>query len=110
MKKHRFNEKHIEQGELHYYNDFARIHEVLHLDHDNEPMLRVYRNSPGAVQLQIRTFAPITGSLVSRARAKDRNMIANVSITVKELEEILTYAKRELANPQPLPVKDGESQ
>jgi len=93
--KHRYNELKREHGELHFLNDFAEIREVKHLDKPNEPMLRVYRGCPGSVKLQIRTYAPISASSVSRAKAKPRNMIATISIGTAELEEIVRFVQGE---------------
>jgi len=95
-KGYRYNELQKEHGELHFINDFAEICELRQVDENNEPMLRVYRDSPGALKLQIRTFGPITDTLTSRATSKKRNMIATVSIELDDLETILKYGRREL--------------
>lgn len=94
-KPYRFNELQQEHGELHFINDFAEIREVKNLDQDNEPMLRVYRASPGALNLQIRTFGPINDRL-ARTTGKKRNMIATVKIELDDLETILKYGRDQL--------------
>ena len=97
--RYRYNELRREHDQLFFHNDFADIREIKGAwidEKPNEPMLRVYRDSPGSVHLQVRTFAPITDKL-ARKPGKPRNMIATVSVGIKELEIILAYAKRELA-------------
>jgi hypothetical protein len=71
-------------------NDFASIYEVKGLPTDNEPMLRVYgagKYDDGChIELQIRTFAGITGPF---SPGKRRNMIANISVPISVLKEII---------------------
>lgn len=59
---------------------FAYCREVKHLDSNNEPMLRVYRNSPATLDLQVRTF----GAVTETGRGAAKNMIAGVALTVEE--------------------------
>lgn len=59
---------------------FAYCREVKHLDANNEPMLRVYRNSPAHLDLQVRTF----GAITENGRGTSKNMIAGVALTVEE--------------------------
>jgi len=99
VKKYRYNELEEvkddkgEVSQLFFYNDFAKISEV-ELDRENEPMLRFYKSSPEGFTLQIRTFNGIGAKLTSKS--KPRNMIANVSIGIEELEKMLEYAKAAL--------------
>jgi len=68
--------------------EFAEIKEVKGLARQNINGLRVYCvNIPNYFNFQIRTHGPITCNGVAR------NMIATVSVSIEELEEILTYMK-----------------
>jgi hypothetical protein len=68
---------------------YATIHEIKGLEHDNENEIRVYKNSPETFNFQIRTHKPITDNFVG----VKRNMIANVSLTLEEIEQIYNYIK-----------------
>ena len=102
MAKHRFNEMRVIQSEepgykgeiteLHFINDFAKIQEIKGLEKDNEPMLRVWGGCATGLTLQVRTFAPTTPTL-SRKPGKPKNMMATVSIGMKDLEAIMLYAR-----------------
>ena len=59
---------------------FAYCRELKHLDSNNAPMLRVYRNSPETLELQVRTFSSVTET----GRGTAKNMIAGVSLTPDE--------------------------
>lgn len=59
---------------------FAYCREVKNLDANIEPMLRVYRNSPASIELQVRTF----GAVTETGRGAAKNMIAGVSLTIDE--------------------------
>lgn len=59
---------------------YAYCREVKHLDADIEPMLRVYRNSPATIELQIRTF----GAVTETGRGTPKNMISGVSLSIDE--------------------------
>ena len=63
---------------------FAYCREVKSLKSDIEPMLRVYRNSPAHVELQIRTHGAITES----GRGTAKNMIAGVGLSVEEAKAL----------------------
>ncbi len=66
--------------ELELPKKYAYCREVKHLDADIEPMLRVYRNSPATIELQVRTF----GAITETGRGTPKNMIAGVALTVEE--------------------------
>lgn len=51
----------------------------------NDPVLRVYRNSPETIHFQVRTYAPINGY---GRNGKRRNMIAGVSLDAEELRTL----------------------
>lgn len=59
---------------------YAYCREVKHLDANIEPMLRVYRNSPATIELQVRTF----GAVTETGRGTAKNMIAGVSLNIDE--------------------------
>lgn len=102
MDKRPYAERDNEIAALGAAKPHAQIREHKDLERDNTNELVVYgRRSCSkegrAVTLQIRTFKPIV-DVLSRgfAKAIKRNMIAQCSVTVGELEEILAYAKGEL--------------
>ena len=59
---------------------YAYCREVKHLDSNIEPMLRVYRNSPATIELQVRTF----GAVTETGRGTAKNMISGVSLSIDE--------------------------
>lgn len=70
---------------------YARIQEIKGADQNNDNVLRVYCEMfPDVYIFQIRTFAPINGPF---GEGKPRNMIASVTVTIEELEEILREMK-----------------
>ena len=85
----------------------AEIYEVKNMDRENDNCIRVYCTQvPDVFHFQIRTFKPITERWDKR-EGKSRNMVANVSLTITELEEILKYCKSiapnaKLINTKPL--------
>ncbi len=90
----KLNELSIEKDELHVFNDHATIYEVKELDHSNENMLRVWcTQQPDSYTFQIRTHKAINNAW---GTGKKRNMIANISIDIKTMEEILKFMKREV--------------
>ena len=93
-RQYRYNERREDPNNLILINDFARIQEVSGLEVNNEPMLRFYRVSPDGFNLQIRTYAPTTPSGVG----KPRNMIADISLGIPELELLLAYAREQMPN------------
>lgn len=69
---------------------FAEIKEIPDLAYENEDMLRIWCNlTPDSFTFQIRTFKPIT----QWGKGKSRNMMANVNLTITEVEEILEFMK-----------------
>ena len=79
-----------EHKELFIDNEFAEIIETREVSNTNQA--RVYCSQwPNTLNLQIRTFKPIT----RWGKGKPRNMIANVSITIDEVEQILAFMKAE---------------
>ena len=72
---------------------WATIYEAKNLDGNNDDCIRVYcSQAPDVFNFQIRTFKPITQP-ISRDKGKPRNMIATVSLSLTELEQILKYCK-----------------
>ena len=81
---------------------FAEIKELKNLQQDNEDMLRVWcTQAPDVFCFQIRTFKPIT----EWGKGKSRNMMANVNLTITEVEEILAYMKEQYPNSKPANTK-----
>lgn len=71
--------------------EFARIWEAKDLKEPNENCIRIYMTGyPDVFAFQIRTFKPITS--FSR-KGKPRNMIAHVTLSIAEMEQILDYMK-----------------
>lgn len=61
---------------------YAYCREVKGLQNNNEPMLRIYRNSPCFLDLQVRTFGPTTET----GKGTAKNMISGVGLTVEEVK------------------------
>lgn len=79
--------------ELQAHKKWAEIWEAKDIDQDNENSIRIYcTQAPDVFGFQIRTFKPIVES-IGRAKGKPRNMIAHVSLSITELEEILAYCR-----------------
>ncbi len=73
---------------------YARIQEVKNLKEPNENCIRVYCVQwPDVFNFQIRTHGPIQASY--NKQGKPRDMIATVSLTLTEMEQILAYMKQE---------------
>lgn len=72
-----------------YANIFElKAHEF---DGKNDDCIRVYcHQSPDSFTFQIRTFKPINSW---SGKGKKRNMVATVSLSITQLEEILTFCK-----------------
>ena len=69
--------------------EYAEIYEYKDFKEQNENCIRVYMSqSPDVFTFQIRTFKPITGW---HRKGKPRNMIASVSLTLTEMEQIIVY-------------------
>src|SRR6267142_515837 len=83
----------IERDEFILDCEWARIEEVKRLEKNNEPMLRVYRNAPESLNIQIRTFDGI-GEWNKGAK---RNMIATVPISYKTVEALIAYLQEVVA-------------
>jgi hypothetical protein len=75
---------------------FARIFEAKDLEQHNENEIRLYKSSPESFTFQIRTYAPI-GSFNNKGTKRD--MIASVSVTLEEMEQILEYMRKTI-NPE----------
>ena len=63
---------------------YAYCREVKHLTSNNEPMLRVYRNSPATLEFQVRTF----GAVTETGRGTPRNMIAGVPLNIEDVRAL----------------------
>jgi len=81
--------------ELWFDKQWAENYEVKDLDKDNENILRVYRSGPESWTFQVRTYKPIVNRY-RRSGVKPRNMIAHVTLSVAEVEEILAYMKERI--------------
>jgi hypothetical protein len=81
--------------------DYAYIREVKHMPEPNTNQLRIYCDSISAksFNIQIRTHAPITD--LGKKGSVPRNMIAGITVTVSEMEEVISYMKAVLAQYQP---------
>lgn len=78
------------KSELWKHDDFADNREAKDLDQDNENGLRVYCTQfPNSFKFQIRTYKGI----LEWNEGKKRNMIANINLTIKDVEQILEYMK-----------------
>jgi len=73
--------------------EHAAIYEAKTLQSENENCVRLYRNGPCTIQLQIRTFKSITDI---GHPGKKRNMLAGVSLSLEELKNIVRFAKEVL--------------
>ncbi len=71
---------------------YATIYEIKDKDIDQINQLRVYRSSPDGFTFQIRTHKGIG----EYGKGKPRKMIANVDLTIEEIENILKYMKSEI--------------
>jgi len=81
--------------------EFAEIYEVKDLECANENCIRLYcTQAPDVFNFQIRTFKSITDKWNNSG--KRRNMIANVSLTITEVEEILHYMKKQHPKMKPV--------
>jgi len=85
------------KDELFINKPYARIYEIETIyDHQtrehfiNKNIVRIYcSQAPDVFTFQIRTHKPITDT----GKGKDRNMIASMSLTITEVEEILKHMK-----------------
>jgi hypothetical protein len=74
---------------------FAEISEIKDVEKNNENVLRVYRSHAGQTRdkdrftFQIRTYKGIG----NYGKGKPRNMMANIELTIPEMEAILEYMK-----------------
>jgi len=76
--------------------DYAEIYEVKDLDRPNDNCIRVYcTQAPDVFGFQIRTHKPINERF---GHGKPRDMIAHVSLSIAEVEEILEYMKSQYPN------------
>ena len=72
---------------------YAEIYEVKNLEKDNEDIIRVYcsqfdkKDENCMFNFQIRTFKPVS------RKGVNKNMIANVSMSISEIEQLLEYVK-----------------
>ena len=80
------------QQELKLKKTFAEIQEVKMGDAKNDNVLRIWCSQyPDTFKFQIRTYK----SICDFGRGKPRNMIATISLSIKEVEKILKYMKKE---------------
>jgi len=81
------------RDELWRDDDFAEICEISSslCDTPNTNGVRFYKSSPGTFTLQFRTHKSIT----DMGKGKPRNMVAHAQLTVKDLERLLAYAKKD---------------
>ena len=69
--------------------NYASIEEYKGYQEPNDNVLRVYMSQyPDILTLQIRTFKGING-----AKSAKRNMIASLTVSISELEDIVRQAK-----------------
>jgi len=78
--------------ELHLVKPYSTIKEVADLEKDNDNIIRIYKNNPESVTLQIRTFGPTN----QNETGKDRNMIATTSVNLEEWEAIDKFVRSNL--------------
>jgi hypothetical protein len=78
---------------------FAEIKEI---DVENENCIRIrsggnWKNEKGEsenyINFQIRVKNPLTGRFKSIKKQKERNLIADVSLSISEIKQILEYAE-----------------
>ena len=71
---------------------YARIYELGKVSEigKQENEIRVYKNSPETIAVQIRTCKPITCS----TKGISKNMIAHVSLTENDIRLFIQYAKQ----------------
>ena len=74
-------------AELFIPKPYAYVLELKSQDDPNTPMLRVYRNQPDLIAIQVRTHAPIVGG------GKPRDMIAGVGLTKDEAMILIARLK-----------------
>lgn len=93
---------------------FAEIFEIPSISTDDEKNLKKYSNciriycsqAPDVFKFQIRTFKPITES--QRKKDKSRFMLAQVNLSIAELEQILEYCKSQHPNMERINTKPLE--
>jgi hypothetical protein len=68
---------------------YATIQEIRDPDIDQKNELRIYKSSQNGFDFQIRTLKPIG----QYGQGIPRKMIANVTLTIEEVESILEYMK-----------------
>lgn len=78
------------KSQLFFDKNHADIHEITDGSIDQPNVLRVFDGMGKSIQIQIRTYKPI---IRFSKTAKPRKMIATVSVSIEELEQILEYAK-----------------
>ena len=89
MEKMKYEEfKKSKDGELLKKNDYITNYEIkMKLDNNNDNEVRIYcQQYPDNFLFQIRTFKSITDK---HGTGKKRNMIANVTLTIKDVEDTL---------------------
>ena len=81
------------QEDLIIKKEYADIKEIGRKKQDN--CLRIYCSSyPNIFEFQIRTFKPITDN----EKGINRQMIANISLSIEEIKQILKYMEKEVKN------------
>ena len=80
--------------------EHAEIYEVKDLGYDNKNCIRLYcTQAPDVFNFQIRTHKKITDRW---SKGKARDMVATVSLTIVEVEEILHYMKKQYPKIKPV--------
>ncbi len=70
-------------------DEYVEIREIKNLGRENRNGLRIYCTQyPESFKIQIRTFKPIN----EHGNGKPRNMMANITLSRKQLHEICDYA------------------
>ena len=88
---------HMKHGPRHLDLSMINFIETKKQNDTNEGMVRFYCTQfPNVWKLQIRAFQPLCKEHSFHKGLKPRNLIASVSITIQELEEILKQAKESL--------------
>jgi hypothetical protein len=83
----------IENEEFILDCEWANIEEVRKLEKNNEPMLRVYRNAPESLKIQIRTYDGIG----EWHKGVKRNMIATIPVSFTNAKALIAYLQESIA-------------
>lgn len=87
----KLEDRKMKYDDLYLEKEHGEIIEIKDLVQNNNNILRVYCiQYPNDFRFQIRTYKPTNFF----GRGKKRNMMANVSLSIKEVENILAYMKK----------------